>query len=235
MNAMDERDRENLLAELLWRAEDDPERRRLLAADPTLAAELAELERIAGDWQASAESELAAVQRELRPGRGEEFEQRAVESLRRAVEGGGSARPRQARRWSLWLLATLASAAALVLLIEGPTRVGPAGNGTGDGLLLGDPEDVGRPIPSGEVERIDAFRWSIAPAPGAVQRVRLWYTPAPGGPASFESGPLTSPEWIPTAEVLEALGPEFRWAVFEQDPISGEQRRVLEARVRVAP
>lgn len=245
MNAREGRNRDELLAELLWLARDDPRRRQMLAADPELARELAELEGSVGPAVEPTLAELDALGGRLQapadagsPAANEadaQLEARALAALRRQLDAQirrGPTRPR--RRWLLLLATTLAAAATVVLLIDSRSGVGQGERGRAP-ILLGDQDLLDGASPSGQVEQIERFTWSAAPAPGSVQRVRLWYTPDAHGPPSFESDPLTSSEWIPPQEVLEALGREFRWAVFEQDPISGELRRILERRVQLGP
>lgn len=226
-------ERDEVLAELLWLRPEDPERRRVLGEDPSLIAELAELEASAARWTETASSELAALSAAALEPRSADrgLEDRALEALRGSIARTAPAGAvRRRRRW-IWLATALAAAAAVLVLVDGPGRGGE--RAAGGPVFLGEPDDAADCAPVGRVERIESFRWRAAPSPGSVQRVRLWYAGADEGPPSLESGPLTVPEWTPPPGVLEALGPQFRWAVYEQNPISGEQRRILEARVRV--
>ncbi len=233
-------DPEGLLSDLLWLDSEDPRRVRLLAEHPELRERLEQLEEAAARIDGAARSDLARLEREVAgPGAGREPEdgdlaRRAMDRLRREVAsrpgGGRRAAP---RRWPLYVIGGLAAAAALLVYLDSQRGDRHTHEPPGGRTLLNEGQRDALGSPSGAVETVEHFHWAPAPAPGTVQRVHLWYDPLRDGPADHQSPSLTSPEWTPPESILGALGTEFRWAVMEQNPITGEQRRVLEERVRV--
>jgi hypothetical protein len=229
---------DELLAELLWLDAADPRRRRLLAEHPELIHRLEALESAAQGLDEAVKRDVERLE-VLAADTGTRAEaedilmgQRALARLRRevAVPAGGA---RASRRWVLYALGSLAAAGVLVVLLHVTGVFHQPGHGPSDRTMLNDGEGRVGASPMGTVERVERFEWTRSPSPGAVQRVRLWYDASSSGPADHESPSLTSPAWTPPADITRALGPEFRWAVVEQNPITGEQRTVLEQRVRV--
>jgi hypothetical protein len=235
---------EELLAELLWLAPGDPRRRELLAARPELAARLEDLERtaehLAVPLRGAAETQarsLAAVSA------GEDLERRTLDALRQALGAGGgetSGAPSAARagaaprrpRGRLWVAATAAAAAGLLWSLWPEDTEPPPGDRT---FWLHSGPAGFEATPAGPQSDFSRFQWSVAPSPGSVQRVRLWPGDAASGPPLLESPDRTEPHWTPAGGQLIPLGDHIRWRVVELNPVSGEQRTVLEVSARRGP
>jgi hypothetical protein len=227
---LSDRDR-RLLAELLWIPRDDPRRDRILREEPHLADRLAELE-AAHETAERAYRHLFAsrIEQDLATAPVDEaFERATMAALdreRTAAKERADARfpAARARAWT-WALGAAVVAAAIAVAVRPffqDSERDPV-------WLSGSASTSASPI--GRVDGWDTFRWSPGPPPGSVHIVRVRRHDGAQGEVELESPPLTSPQWSRPADFDTRIGADFTWSVVEQDPVTGELRRLFEARV----